>query len=164
MRRSHDISFNTLACKPRSHAMPPYADIYVLATSRTEAAVDEFLDYFAPQREQSAIDYSIPQHEDPPQRVFQTASEVVTYCCQHSTETQSIYWRRVGDGEPAHVMVFFTSDAQLIFGLSVSENVANQFLAELQRHAHSDIGYITFESPPPETAAEFFLHAQKPSA
>ena len=166
MRRSLGISFNILARKSDFHIMPPYADadIYVLAKSRTEAAVVEFLDYFAPEREQSAVDYWIPQYEDPPQQIFQAASEVVNYCCRHSTEMQSIYWRRVGDGEPEHVMVFFTSDAQLIFGLSVNENVADQFFAELQRHARSDIGYITFESPPPETAAEFCLLAQKPSA
>ena len=144
--------------------MPPFADVYVLAKSRTEAAVVEFLGHFAPQREQSADEYWIPQHADPPQHIFQTATEVVAYCCNHPTETQPIYWRRVGDGEPAHLMVFFTSDAQLIFGLSVSENVADQYLAELRGHAHSDIGYIAFESPPPETAVEFRQFAHRSSA
>jgi hypothetical protein len=138
--------------------MPPFADIYVLAESRTEAAVSAFLTHFAPEREQSADEYLIPQ------RTLHTASEVIAYCCSHPSEAQSIYWRRIGDGDPAHVMAFFTSDARLIFGLSVSEDAAERFFAELRRHAHSDIGYITFESPPPETAAEFCQIAHESSA
>ena len=134
--------FTSPSHKLNSHAMPPFADVYVLAKSRSEAAVVEFLAHFAPQREQSAGEYWVPQHADSPRHLFRAASEVITYCCRHPTETQSIYWRRFGDGELAHVMVFFTSDAQLIFGLSVGENAADRFHAELRKYAHSDIGYI----------------------
>jgi len=144
--------------------MPPFADVYVLADSRTEAAVVGFLTHFAPEREQTADEYWIPQHADSPQQIIRDAYEVVSYCCCHSTEAQSIYWRRIGDDDPAHLMVFFTSDTQLIFGLSVSETAADQFLAELRKYAHSDIGYIAFESPPPETAVEFRQLAHRSSA
>ncbi len=144
--------------------MPPYADIYVLTQSRTEATISAFLDCFAPVREETADDYCIPQHADSPHTIFRTAPEVVAYCCCHASETQSIYWRRVGDGDPAYAMVFFTSDGFLILGLSTDESTADRYFAELRTHAGSDTGYVTVESPPPETAAEFRRFTHEPSA
>ncbi|MGC3970164.1 MAG: hypothetical protein QM775_23400 [Pirellulales bacterium] len=136
----------------------------MLAESRTETAISAFLAHFAPEHEESADEYLIPRRTDAPQRIFHTASEMIAYCCSHLSEPQSVYWQRIGDGDPAHAMAFFTSDARLIFGLSVSEDAAEHYFAELRRHAHSDIGYITFESPPPETAAEFCQIANESSA
>jgi hypothetical protein len=148
----------------RMPTMPPYADIYVLAEARTEAAVAAFLEHFAPVREETADEYWIPKNADVPQKIFHVASEVVSFCCTHPSEAQAVYWRRVGDGDPAYAMVFFTPDARLIFGLSVSEDSAECYLAELRRHARSEIGYITVENPPPETAAEFCQIADDSSA
>ena len=140
--------------------MPPYADIYVLAPSRTVSAIMAFLDRFAPVREVTASEYEIPQYADSPHTIFRTAHEVVDYCCRHPAETQAIYWRRIGEGDPVFAMVFFTSDGQLVLGLSIAGDTEQSFLAELRAHAGSEIGYITAESPPPDTAAEFRRIAQ----
>ena len=144
--------------------MPPYADIYVLTKSRTETVVAAFLERFAPAREEMTDEYLIPQFAEAPRTVFTTSAEVIRYCCSHTSEPQSVYWRLLGDEDPAYAMVFFTSDAQLILGLSVNEEAADRFLAELRSHAGSDIGYITFENPPPGTATEFCKIAREASA
>jgi hypothetical protein len=135
--------------------MPPYADIYVLTQSRTEATVLSFLDRFAPIRAETADEYCIPQYADSAHIVFRAAAEVVSYCCRYTSETQSIYWRRAGDGGPAYAMVFFTSDGFLILGLSTEESAVERYFAELLTHAGSDVGYVTVESPPPDNSAEF---------
>jgi hypothetical protein len=135
--------------------MPPYADIYVLARSRDEATVTTFLDHFAPDREETQDEYTIPQNAGEPRMTLGSAAEVVSHCCLHPAETQSIYWRRVGDGDPAYGMVFFTSDGCLILGLSVAESNAQALLSELRKHTRSDYSYATVESPPPDSGAEF---------
>jgi hypothetical protein len=144
--------------------MPPYADIYMLTKTRNEDSVSAFLERFAPLREETAVDYGIPQHVDSPHTTFLTAVEVVAYCCEHTSEPYSVYWRRLGDGDPAYAMVFFTSDGFLILGLSTEEGTAKRCFAELLEHNGSDIGYVTIETPPPETATEFRRFAEEQSA
>src|SRR5882672_8659042 len=99
--------------------MSSYTDIYVLASSRTEATVRAFLKRFLPDRAETASEYWIPQHVDTPHTVLQSSAEVIAYCCGHSSAPQSIYWRRIGDDGPAYAMVFFTADGHLILGLSI---------------------------------------------
>jgi hypothetical protein len=60
-------------------------------------------------------------------------------------------------------MVIFTKDAQVILGLSAEEYAAQALLAVLKSHAGSDVGYITVEGPPPQTAAEFRRIARESS-
>ena len=144
--------------------MPPYADIYVLTASRNEATASAFLNRFAPLREESAVDYGIPQHADTPHTTLLTAAEVVAYCCRHTSEPYSVYWRCVGDVDPAHAMAFFTSDGCLILGLSTEESAAERYFTELREHTRSEIGYVTIETPPPDTATEFRRFAHERSA
>jgi hypothetical protein len=81
------------------------------------------------------------------------AEDAIAYCVEYSSESQSLYFRNLGDG-PAHVMMFFTEDGGLIFGLSV-EGQSDAAFARLREHAQSEIGYVTFEEAPPPTAGEF---------
>lgn len=143
--------------------MPRYADIYVLTPSRTKATIRAFLDRFAPDRAETAKEYWIPEHVDTPHTVLHSATEVISYCCGHQSETQSLCWRRIGDGGPKYAMVIFTKDAQVILGLSTEEFAAQGLLTILRDHAGSDIGYITVEGPPPQTAAEFRRMAREAS-
>jgi hypothetical protein len=135
--------------------MPEYADIYVLAKSRTGVAVSEFLDYFAPTREETADEYRIPQYSDSPHTIFRSSSEIISYCCSHISEPYSVYWKNAGNSGPTFAMVFFTSDGFLILGLSVDEGMDKRYFFELQKQTKSNIGYVTFECPPPGTAVEF---------
>jgi hypothetical protein len=51
-------------------------------------------------------------------------------------------------------MLFFTGDGRLILGLSVVDE-EDEWFARLKKSAASEIGYITFESPPTTTVADF---------
>lgn len=96
--------------------MPEYADIYALASRRTEQAVTEFLDHFLPDRVESAAEYEIPQYSDAPTTVFTQASDLIRYCCDNPNEVHAVYWR--SETRPEHAMVFFYGDGGLIFGVS----------------------------------------------
>jgi len=134
--------------------MSGYYDVYVLALERSAATALRFLEEFAPRREQSAVDYHFPQHSDRPGTVLTAARDAIRYCLDHPSESQSFYFCNLGDG-PAHVMLFFTEDRRLILGLSVDAGEAEDSFKRLREYAGSQIGYVTFEEPPPATASEF---------
>lgn len=130
-----------------------YYDVYVLARERSAAVASRFLAAFAPQGTASASEYEFPEYSKRPDVVFSTAMEAIRYCAAHSDAGQRFYFNNPS-GDPAHAMLFFTNDGGLILGVSVADE-EEQALARLKAHAGVDIGYITFESPPCETAAEF---------
>jgi hypothetical protein len=134
--------------------MPGYYDVYALAPKRTAHEVERFLDRFAPKREAMADEYEVPRYSDNPVVVFRRDADLVAYCVTHPCEPHSMYWRRLGDGDPARVMAFFTPDEGLILGLSVVAE-SDQWLVELLAFAGSDVGCMLFEDPPPNTAKEF---------
>jgi hypothetical protein len=134
--------------------MPGYFDIYVLAPDRSATTASRFLLEFAPRRQQSAAEYEFPQFSDRPTTVLLTAQEAIRYCIEHPSEPQSLYFRNLAD-RPAHVMLFFTADQGLIFGLSVEQAEAEDRFRRLCDWAGTQIGYVTFEEPPPATANEF---------
>jgi hypothetical protein len=127
--------------------------VYVLSPVRSAKAAERFLETFAPQREQSADDYEFPEYAEQPQLVVKSAREAIQHCEWHPSEAHSIYFRNLGDG-PAHVMLFFTSDGALIFGLSVVER-EDEWFSRLKEFATSNVGYITFEAAPAATAGAF---------
>lgn len=130
-----------------------YHDIYVLAPERSAKAAYRFLAAFAPYGVESAEDYCFPEFADEHDVVFPNAVEAIAYCDVHPSAAHRFYFSNP-TGNPAHAMLFFTSDDGLILGLSVVGGEEDA-LMQLKKHAGSDIGYITFESPPCETAAEF---------
>lgn len=131
-----------------------YHDVYVLARERSEAVANRFLGAFAPQSVVAADEYEFPEYSETPVVVFSTAAEAIRYCEAHPDAAHGFYFRNP-NGSPAHAMLFFTSDGGLILGVSVVEG-EQRALAELREHAGSEVGYITFESPPAETVAEFY--------
>ena len=134
-----------------------YFDVYVLARQRSADAAIEFLDHFAPIREQLDGDYSFPQYSGTSEVVFDKPMDAIHYCEKHPAESQSLYFQNLRSG-PVHAMIFFTSDGEMIFGLSVPEGddgLEKDCLNQLKEFARTSIGYIDFEAPPPDTAAEF---------
>lgn len=134
-----------------------YDDLYVLAPERTVAVAENFLGHFAPEREQASVDYCFPRYVELPQLVLESAEEAMHYCVSHPTEAQSFYFRNTNP-EPAHAMLFFTSDGGLILGLSVHED-SDRWFDRLKEHTRCTIGYITHESPPVDTVAAFRVMA-----
>lgn len=134
--------------------MPAYYDVYALAPARTAGAVDRFLTRFAPAREPAADDYPVPRFADPPAAVLRTPGELVAFCVARPAEPYAVYWRCLGDGDPAHAMAFFTADGGLILGLSVVE-APERWLADVRAETGGGVGWVGFEKPPPDTAREF---------
>jgi hypothetical protein len=143
--------------------VPGYYDVYVLAPKRTAETVERFLRWFAPTRTSCADEFSVPRFAKEAHTVFRTADELIAYCVAHPTEPHGIYWRCTHERDPAHAMVFFTPDGGLIFGLSV-ENDAAHWRAELMDDTGSEIAWVGFEEPPPDTAAEFVALAASQTA
>ena len=141
---------------PEVHASYPrvlsmsggFFDIYVLGRDRSEEASLDFLNAFAPRREQSRDEYLTTDGGS-----CESVEAVVRFCAIHLKEKQSIYCRNLSKG-PAHVMVFFNVDGSVIWGLSVSKD-ARRWLTKLRQHSGSQLGCVTFEEPPPETADDF---------
>jgi hypothetical protein len=129
-------------------------DVYILAQHRSPGSADEFLDIFAPHREQTADDYVFPPSSGQPEIVLTSASEAIRHCESNSGEEQSLYFRNLGPG-PTHVMLFFTGDGGLILGLSVFEGQEVEALDRLRTFVGVGKGYIDFESPPPDSVEEF---------
>jgi hypothetical protein len=131
-------------------------DFYALAPQRSAEIVTRFLDRFLPDREQSAVDYEVPEHSDNPS-IITNPDAVIKYSVECKSAAQRIYWRRLGDGEPRHAHVFFLTDGGLILGFSVeepTESSCNFWLNELKEFVGSGFGYYVLETPPVESAAE----------
>jgi len=137
------------------------ADSYVLVQGRSFDLVMQFLDRFLQQREQAAAEYEVPRFSDTPRFVFRHAVDLMAYCAKYLDEPHAIYFRNTTAGEPAHAMIFYTADGEMILGLSTQVSRAGRFLDELKAFAGSDTGYIDYETPPPDTAAEFRALANK---
>jgi len=128
--------------------MSGFHDIYVLAPDRSAKVAQSFLDAFVPDREQSAEEYLTSDGTN-----LHSADSVICHCVNHQHESQNIYFRNLSCG-PAHAMLFFTSDGGLFLGLSVVD-AERDYLEKLKRYAASEVGFIAFEEPPPDTVAEF---------
>ena len=120
--------------------MSPYYDIYVLSNERTKSIVTSFLKTFAPIHEQSKLEYAFPEFSDSTNLILEQADEAIEYCLQHPNERQGIYLRNT-ECPPAQAMLFFTVDAALILGLSVSCK-EEYWLERLMDFADSRIGLL----------------------
>ena len=145
--------------------MPEYADIYALASERTERAITEFLDHFLPGRVESADEYEIPQYSSSPTIVYTKASDLIRHCCDNSNEVHTVYWR--SDIQPEHAMVFFLGDGGLIFGVSTpaEDHQRVDLVADnLGRFLNTEEVIVTYEDLPPESSEGFrsFFHGLPP--
>ncbi len=140
-----------------------YADIYVIKKTRSKKDVIDFLNHFMPERKESTNEYLIPQYSDQPKTVFTSAEGLMSYLQMNSNIEHSIYWNNLDKQSlNEHLMVFYTTDAHIIFGISRNTSEINEkfnqedLLNQMKIFLKSNYGYITFESPP-ETDLENFL-------
>jgi len=145
--------------------MPEYADIYVLGKKRSSDAIIAFLNHFLPSRRESADEYEVPQYSKAPHTMFNTANELITYCCQNPQETHAIYWQNITGEE--HAGVFFLKDGGLIFGVSTPADNHSKVDAvsdDLGRFLDTGEVIVTYEDVPPESVNDFhsfFAHLPK---
>ena len=139
-----------------------YADIYVIKNSRSRQKGIDFLNHFIPNRKESADEYLIPQYADNPKYEFDNANDLMEYLEENPKIEQSIYWNNLDVGNlNRHAMIFYTSESNMIFGISRNnygvENTQNEevCLAEMKQFLETDKGYITYECPPETELDEF---------
>jgi hypothetical protein len=141
--------------------MPEYADIYALASKRTEQAITDFLDHFLPGRIESADEYEIPQYSGSPITVYTHAEDLIRHCCGNPNEVHAIYWR--SDQQSEYAMVFFLEDGGLIFGVSTpaeDRHRVDWIADELKRFLDAEGVIVTYEDLPPESTEEFVAFFQ----
>ena len=141
--------------------LPGQYDIYVLSGERSASALEHFLSRFAPQREESSLDFAVQNAALGSEQIFDCSTPALAYCFAHPSASAGFYWRCLSV-TPEHAMAFFTKDGGLILGLSTSEAEASPALAELRAFV-GDVapGYICFEHPPPDTTTEFLANAHR---
>lgn len=144
-----------------------YADIYIIKKTRSKQAGWHFLNHFLPFRENSAVEFEVPQYAEEPLMVFQVAEDLMDYLEKQPTVPYGLYWQNI---DPTalnrHGMLFYTKDGYLIFGISryaVSiEDTSNEeaCLAEMKAYFKTKEGYITYECPPEDDYEHFMQVVQ----
>lgn len=136
--------------------MPEYADIYCRQTSRDESFIHECLDFFLPERLESANEYEFPQYAEEPDVIFTSAEKAIAYLAERGDRVHTIYWRnREGD---EHVMVSWLVDGSIIFGRSTPSSntqkvdlISKQFVDYFSTHEV----VVTYENYPRELEEDF---------
>lgn len=138
-------------------------NVYALVNSRKTERVVRFLDKFVAKRTESALEYLLPHNSDNPTLTFGRSIELLQHLEEHPHESHAVYWCSSSEGDPRNAMVFPTTDGEMIFGLSV-ETCPKEWLYKIKDHCSSELGYIDFEKPPPESASEFRAFVVKSDA
>jgi hypothetical protein len=146
-----------------------FADCYVLTNQRTYAFLLSFLNHFLPQREAYATEYEVPQHADLPDRVFTSPEELIAYLEDHPSEVHAIYWENKEESTLRAGMCLFTSDGQVIVGLTSETHYPDTSLEEnclkqLKEFCKSSIGLIEYDTPAAKDTTAFLQRIKKSSS
>jgi hypothetical protein len=139
---------------PATHTVN-FADCYVLAHRRTKGFITSFLDRFLPRREQYTDTYEVPQFAEHPTIVFQSDSQLLDYL-EHDLHTvHAIYWYHPQEETIRAAMCLFTSDGQVILGLTCETlypdtRIEQECLAAIMDFCRSTVGLIEYEKPAPK--------------
>ncbi|GAA5022040.1 hypothetical protein GCM10011506_01690 [Marivirga lumbricoides] len=137
-----------------------FADCYVLTDKRTESFVEEFLNYFVPDRRESADEYEVPQYAENPVEVFETAKEAVKFLVENKSVKHNLYWANPTKSDLRGAELFFTDDSHIIMGIYCetkhpNTEIEDKIFKEIRELCGSDEGYITYEDTPPHNSEEF---------
>ncbi len=128
---------------------------YVACVRRDLEIAERFLDHFLPSRVEVALDYPFPFLVDEPVVTFSDTGSLIERLLRDGEEDYSIYWDRVGAGEPRLAMLFFTKDRGMIAGLVAHSVDSMELLRELAGIVKGRFGLVTDEQIPPDTLEEF---------
>src|SRR5438094_9095997 len=99
-----------------------FADCYVLTNKRNRNFIFSFLNHFLPNRQEYGHLFEIPQFSENPTIVFKTADELIDYLVENKHEIHAIYWYNKEESKLRGAMCLFTSDGQVILGLTCETN------------------------------------------
>ena len=143
-----------------------FADCYVLTNQRTLSFILSFLNTFLPKRSTYALEFEVPQYAESPDIVYASAEELIAYLEKHPHEVHAIYWENKEESQLRAAMCLFTSDGQVIMGLTTithfpDTTVEKHYLKQLEAFCHSNIGLIEYDTPAAKDSAEFLLRVEK---
>jgi len=149
--------------------MPDYrgyfADCYVLCEHRNEKFIMEFLNFFLPEREESAGEYEYPQYDSQTGQYFENVEKLITFLTINTKSDYSIYWRNKNKDNLKGAMLFFTENGKLIIGLYCDtlrddSRIEDHYLIRLKEFSKSKFGYITYEQIPEIDTDKFIQIAE----
>ncbi len=143
-----------------------FADCYVLTHQRTFNFLVSFLNYFLPHREAYASEFEVPQHAESPEHIFTTADDLMRYLEEHPNEVHAIYWENKAVSTIRAAMCLYTSDGQVIVGLTSETNfpdnsLERNCLQQLETFCNSSISLIEYDTPAAKDTAEFLQRIEK---
>ena len=133
--------------------MPPFNDIYVVTSDRSENCIHKFLSRYADlTTENERTDFSIIVAGKEEAVETGTLADTIAYGLSDKLRSFALYFNSAVR-ELKSVMLFFTSDEKLVLGLSVeydsdSDEEAERVLAMLKTEFKTTLGAIAFENPP----------------
>ena len=148
-----------------------FYDIYCLSRGRDAATIERFLQHFC-QRAQVEplvnqwlqVWTSDGRFLDEVECPLTTVAEVVAYATAHPTHSFVWYQQQAVRADLYSVLLKFTTDAQVVFGLCIAERQvdgsdnlpqAQQLAAELWHVTAAHNSYIAVEYPPASSETEF---------
>ena len=143
-----------------------YADCYVLTNNRTKKFIDEFLNFFMPNRKEQADICEIPQYGKETDEEFDSADKLIRYLELNGSTPHTIYWENLDNSEPRFANCFFTDDNKLIVGLGCNANdkTEDDLLLKLMNFCDTTDGYITYEQPAPSNSSDFMENVRRTNA
>ena len=117
---------------------------FALSQNRTKKTVDLVLNEFIPGCKEIDGGYAFNSTTD---LTFDNEASVLRYLEDAKTEKGTIHWSKKEDNfDSIMIGAYFTSDGQLILGLTVSANGYREqkYLKELKGILGSDIGVISY--------------------
>lgn len=143
-----------------------FADCYVLTNQRSFTFLLSFLDHFVPQREAYASEFEVPQHADPPDQVFTASDDLMRYMEQHPNEMHAIYWENKELSTIRAAMCLYTSDGQVIVGLTSETyfpdtSLERDYLQQLEAFCNSSISLIEYDTPAAKDTTEFLQRVEQ---
>ncbi len=130
-------------------------EVYVLCKKRSTSLLEKFLNRFLPNRKEAAEDYSYPQYDENPEKIYSNISDLLKKLEMETLVDYSIYWNNITNCPPFTGMFFFTLDGGMIAGLAVDEKDAQIYLEKMRDFLDADYGYAIFESVPPNNTTDF---------
>lgn len=132
-----------------------YYDVYALCVDRSAVSFGKFRSAFLTHAEEAADEYEFPHLADSKEFITKDLPVILEKLYHEKEEDYAIYWRVYLDEGTTAAMMFFTDDGYIIYGLTVSEDIAETVLEKLKKLFSSEIGGKTFEQPPPLNSKEF---------
>lgn len=146
-----------------------FADCYVLTNQRNYIFLLSFLNHFLPEREAHTNEYEVPQHAEHPDHVFTASEDLITYLENHPKEVHAIYWQNKQVSTVRAGMCLFTSDGQVIVGLTSvtyypDTTLEDSCLQQLKEFCNSSIGLIEYDTPAAKDTAAFLQRVRRTNA